>query len=533
MLLVNQIRLPLSSTEETAIREALRVLRLSRKDAAQVGVAKISVDARRGAPHLVYTVAVTLNNEDAQSAYADQAPRVSVCTPQPLLLPRGAARLEARPIVCGLGPAGLFCALLLARQGYQPLVLERGPDMERRTRAVQDFCAGGALDETANIQFGEGGAGTFSDGKLTTRIGSPLCEFVTKTLLEHGAPAEIGIRQKPHIGTDALRGVITSIREEICRLGGEVQFDTALTGLVVRNGRVVGAKTAQGEIACGALVLAVGHSARDTFAMLRASGVTLLAKPFSVGFRAEHLQSNIEESLYHEAAGHPALPRGEYQLSHHIGGRCVYTFCMCPGGDVVAAASETGGLVTNGMSLHARAGKNANAAVVVSVNETDFGGDAMQAVAFQRKLEQAAFAAGGGDYTAPAETVQSFLRGEGTLHLSDVTPTYPRGVTAANLGDLLPQELTGALRTGLSAFERKLRGYTAPGAVLTGVETRTSSPLRMPRGEQGESTDLQGLYPCGEGAGYAGGIMSSAVDGVKTAQAIMAAYGGVAASASR
>ena len=251
--------------------------------------------------------------------------------------------------------------------------------------------------------------------------------------------------------------------------------------------------------------------------MLDGAGFTLQAKPFSVGFRAEHLQRRIEESLYHDAAGHPALPRGEYQLSQHVGGRCVYTFCMCPGGSVVAAASETGRAVTNGMSLHARDGENANAAVVVSVNEADFGGDARRAIAFQRELETRAYAAGGGGYAAPAENVRSFLEGAGTLHTGGVKPTYPRGVTACDLGSLLPGELTGALRAGLSAFERKLHGYTAPEAVLTGLETRTSSPVRLLRDENGESTDVRGVWPCGEGPGYAGGIMSAAVDGLRAA----------------
>ena len=524
MLLVNQIRLPLACGEAAAVQKALQLLRISSAQVATAGIAKMSVDARHGAPVLVYTVAVTLKNEDAQAAYANCAPRISISAPQPFLLQKGCLALSAPPIVCGLGPAGLFCALVLARQGFRPIVLERGPSMERRAAAVAAFENGAAMDENANIQFGEGGAGTFSDGKLTTRIGSPLCQYVTDTLLQHGAPTEIAIRQKPHIGTDALRSVITSIRNEILSLGGKVLFDTQLTGITAQNGHITQVQTSNGTLPCAALVLAVGHSARDTFAMLKDSGFTLQGKAFSVGFRAEHLQSRIEESLYHEAVGHPALPRGEYQLSQHVGGRCVYSFCMCPGGSVVAAASESGHLVTNGMSLHARDGKNANAAVVVSVNENDFGGDAMAAIAFQRKLEAAAFAAGGADNTAPAETVQSFLQGSGSLHITQVQPTFPRGVTAADLGALLPQELTQALRTGLAAFERKLPGYTAPEAILTGLETRTSSPVRLPRNENGESLDLAGVYPCGEGAGYAGGIMSAAVDGLKIAKTLVETY---------
>ena len=532
MLLVRNIRLPLTcpDPDAEAAAKALAILRVPARRAAHCGVAKLSVDARHGTPVLVYTIAVTLKDEGEESALAGASPCVCYTQPPKFGFTTGKTPLTHRPVVVGLGPAGLFAALLLARRGYRPLVLERGPALDERIRAVEHFEKTGTLDPNANIQFGEGGAGTFSDGKLTTRVGDPLCAFVTGAFLEHGAPADIAWRQKPHVGTDLLRGVIRSIRGEIEALGGEVRFNTALTGLHTRNGALTGIETTAGPVPCEQMILAVGHSARDTFAMLHGLGLPLECKPFSVGFRAEHLQTEIDKSLYHGAAGHPALPKGEYQLSQHVsGGRCVYTFCMCPGGTVCAAASEAGGVVTNGMSLHARDGRNANAAVVVSVDGSDFDNDPAKAVAFQRRLEQAAYRAGGGNYLAPAETVGSFLAGRGALELGAVQPTYPRGVTPCDLGSLLPDDLSGALREGLTAFGRKLAAYRAPDAVLTGLETRTSSPVRLLRDKENlQCTGLAGLYPCGEGAGYAGGIMTAAVDGVRCAAELMKNWGPMA-----
>lgn len=527
MILVRNIRLPLSLGEADAEATALKKLRLQ-PSTAKAHISKLSVDARRGTPFIVYTVAVEPADISREQEIAARCPDAAVAPEQNFNMENGTRKMTHRPVVCGLGPAGLFAALTLARQGFCPIVLERGPALPQRVEAVERFSATGILTANANIQFGEGGAGTFSDGKLTTRIGDELCGYVTETLLRHGAPADIAYKQKPHVGTDLLRGVILSIRNEIESLGGEVFFNTRLTDIREKNGElaavVVEGPGGSQMIPCEQLILAVGHSARDVFKMLMDKQLPMECKPFSIGFRAEHLQTEIEKSLYHDAAGHPALPRGEYQLSHHVGKRCVYTFCMCPGGKVVASASEEGGVVTNGMSYHARDGKNANAAVVVSVDGSDFGENPAEAIAFQRGLERAAYVAGAGDYRAPAENVQSFLEGRGQLKIGAVEPTYDRGVVPYDLGSLLPQELAETLRTGLRAYERKLAGYTAPDAVLTGLETRTSSPVRLPRDKEYIYLGMRGVYPCGEGAGYAGGIMSAAVDGVRVARAIAREY---------
>ncbi len=525
MITVSQIRLPLSADKREAIDSAIKLLNIPKEAVKSANISKISVDARRKTPTLVYSVAVFLHSENIEHTLKNKAPNVRVTKQEGFSVVTGNTPLKSRPVICGFGPAGIFCALLLARAGFKPVVFERGSAVENRIKHVEEFEKNGALNEQSNIQFGEGGAGTFSDGKLTTRIKSPLCKYVTDTLIKHGAPQDIAYKHKPHIGTDILRDVIVSIRKEIIELGGSVFFDEQITGIRQKNGRVTHIITQSGETPCDVLVMCIGHSARDTFKMLGDNGVALEVKPFSVGFRAEHLQSHIDTALYGDAAGHPALSVGEYQMSHHVsGGRCVYTFCMCPGGSVVAAASSSGSVVTNGMSYHARSGKNANAAVVVSLNANDFNTGPFEAIAFQERLEKSAFLAGGGNYRAPAQSAHGFIKGESILNVNSVVPSYSLGTAEYDLGRLFPKELTSSLRQGLLAFDRNISGFAGVGAVLTGVETRTSSPVRMARKDDGQSTDINGMYPCGEGAGYAGGIMSAATDGLNTALKIVQSF---------
>ena len=522
MIIVNNIKLNIDAPEEQAIAAALKKLSVPKGEIADVFIHKMSVDAR-GDIKFVYSVGVNLLDSSREQRFAGKNRDISVKNIQPMVIPAGRKNMEKRPVICGLGPAGLFCALVLARQGFRPIVLEQGEDVDTRTRTVKNFEKNGVLDTQSNVQFGEGGAGTFSDGKLTTRIGDARCEFVTDTLVQYGAPADIKRVAKPHIGTDLLVDVIKNIRNEIIRLGGEVRFSTKLMDINIKNGALESVVTQNGVIDTQVLVMATGHSARDTFFMLKEKGLDMQAKPFSVGVRIESLQADIDKGLYHSLAGHPSLPKGEYQLSYNTKERGVYTFCMCPGGNVVAAASEENTVVVNGMSYHARDGKIANSALVVSVTPEDFGGDFTRAVEFQRQLEKKAFEMGGKNYKAPCQSVDRFLQNNAGINPGRVEPTYPVGVTECNMAELFPQVITESLRNAMPALNRKLNGFAAADSIITGVETRTSSPVRILRGENYQS-NLQGLYPCGEGAGYAGGIMSAAVDGVRVAQQICSEY---------
>ncbi|MEG1862065.1 MAG: hypothetical protein RR198_00505 [Oscillospiraceae bacterium] len=523
MIIINNIKLSVNAPSEEAIEKAKGILALSQGDIASIWVHKVSVDARKGDVKFVYSVAAKLNDEKSEINFAGKNKDIVVKEETDLTFARGEEVMPLPPVICGFGPAGLMCALVLAKMGFAPLVIEQGMDIDSRTKAVREFENGGVLNTKSNIQFGEGGAGTFSDGKLTTRIGDERCDFITKTFIRHGAPAQIAQSAKPHIGTDLLVDVIKSIRTEIISLGGKIMFNTTLEDIKMKNGKICGVKTDKGEIATEHLIMATGHSARQIFSMLKDSGALIEAKPFSVGVRIEHLQSDIEKSLYHGLAGNPILPKGEYQLSETVKGRGIYTFCMCPGGKVVAAASEENSVVVNGMSNHARDGLNANSALVVSVTPEDFDNDFTKAIEFQRRIEKAAYNQYEKSYKAPCQTLDNFFLGKKGMNIKTVEPTYPLGVKEGDFAKIFPPFVTEGFKAALPAMNRKITGFSKGDSLLTGVETRTSSPARILRTEDLQS-NIKGLYPCGEGAGYAGGIMSAAVDGVKIAQYITAKY---------
>ncbi len=516
-IIVRNIRLPLSASEGEVMEQAARRLApfVDKKDILSRTVFRRSVDTRHKTITLVWSVAV----ETDACLSAEQLARLDCAT----LTERdpaadritGEEPSQNRPIVVGFGPCGMFAALLLAEAGYRPIVLERGDSVLQRAQKVGLFFRTGVLDKNSNIQFGAGGAGTFSDGKLVTRIHDGRARYVLRRLAEFGAPGEILVNAKPHIGTDRLLGVVANIDARIRECGGDIRYHTRLEGFHHTAGTITAVHTSEGDIPCGPVILAIGHSARDTYAMLAKSGIALAPKPFSVGVRIEHLQEDIDRAVYGRFAGHPKLGHAEYALSLHKGEDCVYTFCMCPGGEVIAAASEEGGVVTNGMSRYRRDGKNANAAIAVSVSPDD-------PISFQRQLEHAAFVMGGGDYSAPIQTVGDFLTGGFGTEPNRVHPTYRKGaVQTANLATLFPRRITEMLRLGIHDFDRKLHGFAAPDAILTGVETRTSSPVRILREETLTAIGFANLYPCGEGAGYAGGITSAAVDGLRVAETII------------
>ncbi|WP_339650201.1 NAD(P)/FAD-dependent oxidoreductase [Halopseudomonas pelagia] len=532
MIRINELQLPLDHPAE-ALRPAI-VARLKIADAELLDftVFKRSYDARKKNSEItfVYIIDVTLRNE---APVLKRFARDHNVRPAPdtgyYPVAQAPADLAERPLVIGFGPCGLFAALTLAQMGFKPIVLERGKDVRSRTKDTWALWRNKVLSPESNVQFGEGGAGLFSDGKLYSQIKDPKFygRKVMHEFVRAGAPEEIMFVSKPHIGTFRLTGVVSSMREEIKALGGEVRFDSRVTDFMITDGRIEGVQLANGEaLHSRYVILALGHSARDTFRKLHERGVYVEAKPFAVGFRIEHPQSLIDKARLGKYAGHPQLGAADYKLVHHAkNGRAVYSFCMCPGGMVVAATSEPGRVVTNGMSQYSRNERNANAGIVVGIHpEQDFPGSPLAGMELQEQLESRAFELGGGDYCAPGQLVGDFIRGTASSSLGEVQPSYQPGVLLGDLATTLPSYAIDAIREALPAFGKQIRGFDREDAVLTGIETRTSSPIRIKRDNVSlQSLNTQGLYPAGEGAGYAGGILSAGVDGIKVAEAVATA----------
>ena len=527
MLRLTEIKLPLHHDDNALTAAILNKLQLTPEQLQRFSVFKRGFDARKKTDiQLIYTLDIEVDNEATllDSFTADPHVKLSPDTCYKFVA-KAPADLTERPVVIGLGPCGLFAGLLLAQMGFKPIILERGKEVRERTKDTFGFWRGKELNPESNVQYGEGGAGTFSDGKLYSQVKDPkhygrkvMSEFVAA-----GAPDEIMYVSKPHIGTFKLVSMVEKMRAKIIELGGEIRFSSRVDKLHIKDGQLTGLTLASGEqLQSKHVVLAVGHSARDTFEMLHEQGVYIEAKPFSIGFRIEHEQSMIDECRFGPNAGNPILGAADYKLVHHCSNnRTVYSFCMCPGGTVVAAASEPGRVVTNGMSQYSRHERNANSAIVVGIDpERDYPGHPLAGIALQRQLEEQAFKLGGENYHAPAQLIGNFLKGKASVELGEVKPSYTPGITLTDLSKVLPDFAIAAIREAIPAFDRKIRGFAKADGLLTGVETRTSSPICIKRGSDYQSINVKGLYPAGEGAGYAGGILSAGIDGIKVAEAV-------------
>ena len=521
MIRIRDIALPPEHNPHQLNYEAAQLLKVSVSKIRQVKIVRRSVDARKKPDvKIIYTIEVAVDGNEGKILRNSGCKRASIAKGNYYKPPKQKLESDKRPVVIGFGPAGMFAALILSMAGLKPIVLERGEDAQRRHDKVEKFFATGELDTKSNVQFGEGGAGTFSDGKLNTGVNNPRIGWVLDQFVKFGAREDILYDAKPHVGTDVLLTVVQNLRKRIITLGGEVRFNSQVTGLRIENGQLTGLEVNGSEtIETDRAVLAIGHSARDTFELLHGLNIPMEPKAFAMGARIEHKQAMVNEAQYGE--NNPVLPPADYKLVQHLDEKSVYTFCMCPGGYVVAAASEEGRIVTNGMSYADREGENANAALLVTVNPEEFPIEGvLGGMYWQRQIEEKAYQVSG-SYRAPAQKVGDFLKGIPSTGPGAVEPTYRPGVTWCNLHDVLPAQLTKAMEQALPKLDGQLKGYADPDAVLTAPETRSSSPVRILRGEDRQS-EIKGLYPCGEGAGYAGGIMSAAVDGIQTAEAILA-----------
>ncbi|MEK6726191.1 MAG: FAD-dependent protein [Deltaproteobacteria bacterium] len=523
-LRLTDIHLYLSEDESALYSKAAAILKIPKDNILDLRIVKKSLDARKK-DRIAFVYTVDVETQHFASLQKEETGKIRVIEKEShVSFPK--LRTELRPVVVGTGPAGLFAALRLAEHGVKSLVLERGKEVYRRVKDVEKFWAKRVLDPESNVQFGEGGAGTFSDGKLTTRVDDPRISYILKAMVDAGAKEEILYQSKPHIGTDRLRGVVINLRKRLISLGCEVCFESKVTGFNAHDGKIESIVINKArEIRTDLLILAIGNSARDTYEALSKAGVKLENKPFAIGFRVEHPQRLIDGIQYGKAAGHPKLPPAEYLLTHNMPhmGRSAYSFCMCPGGSVIAASSEPGRLVVNGMSLSKRDSQYANSALVVTVRPEDFevfGKGPLAGIEFQRRFEGAAFEAGGGNYNAPAQGLIDFLYSKKEASLN--SSSYRPALTSANLEECMPDYVITALREAIPQFEKKMRGFISKEAILIGAETRTSAPVRITRGGDFQSVNTTGLYPCGEGAGYSGGIVSSALDGIRVADAVIA-----------